>query len=168
MHIKTALAEASVKTVFPIRCPECTWPIQNHTAEKVLTKEEMEGMWYWAKVFQEVPTFYCPIGTCGARIESPPTECSRGLRRAVKWHEGASFSHKLQPHYNFNLGESTDGWFGCLLFPSISQVKRAPNTHGPLEHLTEIKLFKNLQGKRNGGGAPNVESSWNGTGVAVI
>ncbi|KAG8899901.1 hypothetical protein FRC00_000724, partial [Tulasnella sp. 408] len=55
-HIKTLLADAAVKTVFPIRCPECTWPIQDHTAEKVLTKEEMEGLWYWAKVFQEVPT----------------------------------------------------------------------------------------------------------------
>lgn len=55
-YIKTSLADASFKTVFPIRCPECTWHIQDYTAEKVLSKEELEGMWYWAKVFDEVPT----------------------------------------------------------------------------------------------------------------
>ncbi|KAG8899900.1 hypothetical protein FRC00_000723 [Tulasnella sp. 408] len=57
MHIKTILADSTVKTVFPIvTCPECAWPIQDYTAEKVLTKEEMEGLWHWAKVLQEVPT----------------------------------------------------------------------------------------------------------------
>ncbi|KIO18121.1 hypothetical protein M407DRAFT_32201 [Tulasnella calospora MUT 4182] len=119
-HIKTILADASFKAVFPIRCPECTWPIQDPTAEKILTKEEMEGMWYWAKVFQEVRTFYCPIGTCGARVELPPEECSRGLRRAecpacqesfcfrcqVKWHEGQTCAKYARTSGALNLDKA--------------------------------------------------------------
>ncbi|KIO18707.1 hypothetical protein M407DRAFT_246415 [Tulasnella calospora MUT 4182] len=64
----------------------------------------MEDVWYWAKLFGEVQTFYCPNGACGARIEQPTPECARSTRRAkcpacqeafcyrcqVKWHEGKS------------------------------------------------------------------------------
>ncbi|KAG8986042.1 hypothetical protein FRB90_004245, partial [Tulasnella sp. 427] len=55
-YIKTKLEDAGVKSVFPIKCPECQWWINDNTAREVLTKSEVEGLWFWGKVFDEVPT----------------------------------------------------------------------------------------------------------------
>lgn len=103
-YFRTKLIDAPFRTVFPIRCPECPYIIIEDLAKRILTKQDMEGMWYWAKLFSEVQSFYCPNGNCGARIEQPTPECARTIRRAhcpacheafcyrcqVKWHEGKS------------------------------------------------------------------------------
>ncbi|KAG9002602.1 hypothetical protein FRB90_011356 [Tulasnella sp. 427] len=79
-------------------------------AERILDRREMEGLWQWAKLFEEVQTFYCPNAECGTRIELPSRECSRSLRKTEcpeckkafcfrcqsSWHEGqscATFAH---------------------------------------------------------------------------
>ncbi|KAG8911199.1 hypothetical protein FRC00_006913 [Tulasnella sp. 408] len=100
-YFQTKLGDAPFRTVFPVRCPECPYIIIEDLAKRILTKKDMEDVWYWAKLFGEVQTFYCPNGACGARIEQPTPECARTTRRAkcpacqeafcyrcqVKWHE---------------------------------------------------------------------------------
>lgn len=109
-YLKIALSEATLRTVFPIRCPECTYIIMDQQAERILDRRDLEGLWHWAKLFEEVQTFYCPNGQCGTRIELPSGECSRSLRKTEcpecreafcfrcqsRWHEGqtcAQFAH---------------------------------------------------------------------------
>lgn len=109
-YLKTKLADASFRTVFPIRCPECPYIIMDQQAERILDRQDLEGLWYWAKLFEEVQTFYCPNGKCATRIELPSRECSRSLRKTdcpeckeafcfrcqSPWHEGqscAQFAH---------------------------------------------------------------------------
>ncbi|KAG8976386.1 hypothetical protein FRB90_009187, partial [Tulasnella sp. 427] len=109
-YFKMKLDEAPVKNVFPIRCPECQYIVIEDLASKILKKEDMEGSWFWAKLFGDVQTFFCPNGDCGARIQQPTPECARSIRRTacpachepfcyrcqVKWHEGrtcAQYAH---------------------------------------------------------------------------
>ncbi|KAG8951198.1 hypothetical protein FRC04_006680 [Tulasnella sp. 424] len=55
-YFRTKLDDAPFKTVFPIRCPECPYIIIEDLAKRILTKQDMEGMWYWAKLFADVQT----------------------------------------------------------------------------------------------------------------
>ncbi|KAG8893548.1 hypothetical protein FRC00_010367 [Tulasnella sp. 408] len=57
-YLKTNLAEASFRTVFPIRCPdpECDYIIMDQQAERILDRQDLEGLWYWAKLSEEVQT----------------------------------------------------------------------------------------------------------------
>ncbi|KAG8966721.1 hypothetical protein FRC05_002434 [Tulasnella sp. 425] len=59
-YLKTALSEATFRTVFPIRCPECTYIIMDQQAERILDRRDLEGLWHWAKLFEEVQTSYHP------------------------------------------------------------------------------------------------------------
>ncbi|KAG8933389.1 hypothetical protein FRC01_009550 [Tulasnella sp. 417] len=101
-YFRTKLGDAPFRTVFPIRCPECPYIIIEDLAKRILTKKDMEDVWYWAKLFGNIQTFYCPNGACGQRIEQPTPECARSIRRSicpacqeafcyrcqVPWHEG--------------------------------------------------------------------------------
>ncbi|KAG8932057.1 hypothetical protein FRC01_000370 [Tulasnella sp. 417] len=66
-YLKTNLAEASFRTVFPIRCPECDYIIMDEQAERILDRQDLEGLWYWAKLFEEVQT---PKGRIGEDVRN--------------------------------------------------------------------------------------------------
>ncbi|KAG8933606.1 hypothetical protein FRC02_011528 [Tulasnella sp. 418] len=76
-HVEEELGKGSeVKTVFPIRCPECpqgSWSITNDIAEIILSSALLER-WHLQKLRDSIVKIHCPYPQCSALVEVPSPE----------------------------------------------------------------------------------------------
>ncbi|KAG8911198.1 hypothetical protein FRC00_006912, partial [Tulasnella sp. 408] len=152
-YLKTNLAEASFRTVFAIRCPECDYIIMDQQAERILDRQDLEGLWYWAKLFEEVQTVslvHSIVRTATAalglsyHLENAPAPSEKRIVPSV----GRHFVSAASP------------------YGMRARLALSLRMHPERPHLT--KPSKNWPGGPIGAGARNAASSWSEAKAAVI
>ncbi|KAK4705859.1 hypothetical protein P7C70_g352, partial [Phenoliferia sp. Uapishka_3] len=119
-YIQSKIEDTVATTVFPIRCPECTFELSDDLAARVLGQQNLEG-WYYRQLLDSTPAVFCPNSRCSARVV--PNTDGESQAECPSCHQFMCVECKTQWHNGYN----------CVQFQALPAESRDPEDFGLLE-----------------------------------